>query len=171
MRSDSAFPSCTNCAAALGGERRNHTAFWLLPRRETSWPSNGCKPWWTRLTVLRSPKSTCGCAVQAGFWHSPMGHPDLPDRQPDPRSGDSGVGEAGSLELCRAPFVSPGIGSVCRLLAGRSQDSQALLKAFQASPYFDVVKAVNNYHALVKGHRCRPMQARDRDSLELLRAS
>ncbi|MGO8803764.1 ABC transporter permease, partial [Candidatus Binatus sp.] len=31
-----------------------------------------------------------------------------------------------------------------------SQDSQALLKAFQASPYFDVIKAVDNYHALVR---------------------
>jgi ABC-2 type transport system permease protein len=31
-----------------------------------------------------------------------------------------------------------------------SQDSQALLKAFQASPYFDVVKVVKNYHALVR---------------------
>ena len=31
-----------------------------------------------------------------------------------------------------------------------SQNSQALLKAFQASPYFDVIKAVNNYHALVR---------------------
>ena len=31
-----------------------------------------------------------------------------------------------------------------------SQSSQALLKAFQASPYFDVINAVNNYHALVR---------------------
>lgn len=31
-----------------------------------------------------------------------------------------------------------------------SQDSQALLKAFQASPYFDVVKVVENYPALVR---------------------
>jgi len=31
-----------------------------------------------------------------------------------------------------------------------SQDSQALLKAFQASPYFDVVTTVNNYRALVR---------------------
>ena len=31
-----------------------------------------------------------------------------------------------------------------------SQDSQALLKAFQASPYFDVVKVAKNYRALVK---------------------
>jgi len=30
-----------------------------------------------------------------------------------------------------------------------SQDSQALLKAFQASPYFDLVKVVKNYRALV----------------------
>ncbi len=30
-----------------------------------------------------------------------------------------------------------------------SQDSQALLKAFQASPYFDVIKVVKNYPALV----------------------
>jgi ABC-2 type transport system permease protein len=32
-----------------------------------------------------------------------------------------------------------------------SQDSQALLKAFQASAYFDVVKVVKNYRALVRG--------------------
>ena len=31
-----------------------------------------------------------------------------------------------------------------------SQDSQALLKAFQASPYFDVVKVVTNYRTLVR---------------------
>jgi len=31
-----------------------------------------------------------------------------------------------------------------------SQDSQALLKAFQASPYFNVVKVVKNYRALVR---------------------
>ncbi len=31
-----------------------------------------------------------------------------------------------------------------------SQDSQALLKAFQSSQYFDVVKVVNNYRALVR---------------------
>ncbi|MFZ0889224.1 MAG: ABC transporter permease [Candidatus Binataceae bacterium] len=30
-----------------------------------------------------------------------------------------------------------------------SQDSQALLKAFQASRYFDIVRVVDNYHALV----------------------
>jgi ABC-2 type transport system permease protein len=31
-----------------------------------------------------------------------------------------------------------------------SQDSQALLKAFQASPYFDIVKVAKNYRALVR---------------------
>ena len=52
-----------------------------------------------------------------------------------------------------------------------SQDSQALLKAFQASPYFDVIKAVDNYHALVRAIDADQMQARYCDPLELLRAS
>ncbi len=39
-----------------------------------------------------------------------------------------------------------------------SQNSQGLLKAFQASPYFDVIKAVDNYQTLVRAidaDRCK----------------
>ena len=39
-----------------------------------------------------------------------------------------------------------------------SQQSQDLLKRFQASEYFDVVRVVNNYPALVTRHRRRPRQ-------------
>ena len=51
-----------------------------------------------------------------------------------------------------------------------SQQSQDLLKHFQASEYFHIVRAVDNVSAIAQGARRRPGQDGDRDSVELFAA-